>query len=133
MARKYKTDWKYGDAVTEEELNRMENNVKDIDEETADTGWKEFYISNEWNLKYRKIGKKITLKGTCLREGSNHAEPITLILQTEMIANLLPNYEFNVNNSRGDFESFITINNEMITIYASVGEHNLNNISWLID
>lgn len=33
MAREYKTNWKYGDLVTEEELNRMEKNSKDLEEE----------------------------------------------------------------------------------------------------
>ena len=33
MAREYKTNWKYGDPVTEEELNRMEQNAKELEEE----------------------------------------------------------------------------------------------------
>lgn len=102
-----------------------------------DTGWIDFYHNSDLiQLDCRKIGARVTLKGTIRIAGSSHD---TTDYETAIEAarlrelNLLPQYEFKVNNSATDFKSEIVVNNNGVYLTGHTGMHYLNNISWLVD
>ena len=104
-----------------------------------DTGWIDFYNSGgsgyDIGLDCRKIGAQVTLRGNITITGSSqdttdHEVTIEAARLTEL--NLLPQYEFKVDISKGDRKSEVVINENGIYLTGRVGEHSLNNISWLV-
>lgn len=102
-----------------------------------DTGWMDFFNDGDLIQLYcRKIGSQVILKGTIRIAGGGHdttayERALEAARLTEL--NLLPQYEFKVNNSTADFVSEIVINSSGVYLTGYPGQHILNNISWIVD
>ena len=102
-----------------------------------DTGWIDFYNDGDIIQLYcRRIGAQVILKGTMRIIGGGHdttayESSLEAARLTEL--NLLPQYEFKVNNSTDDFISEIIINNNGVYLTGYPGQHTFNNISWVVD
>lgn len=62
--RTYKTDWKYGDAISAEDLNRMEQNIKEVDKKIKILEHRE--VTENFSYTVSQIGntKKLEVHGT---------------------------------------------------------------------
>lgn len=62
--RAYKTNWKYGDAIPAEDMNRIEQNIKEVDEKIKILEHRE--VTEEFSYTVSQIGntKKLEVHGT---------------------------------------------------------------------
>lgn len=123
--RAYKTNWKYGDAIPAEDMNRIEQNIKEVDEKIKILEHRE--VTEKFSYTVSQIGntKKLEVHGTLDKTQMPHFGTLenigsSYIVVTGVINSDLSTASVALPITNGNLISFSTLPGPMMFAYGAV-------------